>query len=67
MFKRRRFEQTVSLVDRLENFAKAMREKAEVLPPGPDRKAALAKASEAETTAEMDRWVSAPELKPPAD
>ena len=67
MFKRRRFKQTVSLVDRLKNFAKAAREKAEVLPPGPDRKAALAKPTEAETTAEMDRWVSAPELKPPAD
>jgi hypothetical protein len=67
MFKRRRFKQTVSLVDRLKNFAKAMREKAEVLPPGPDRKAAPAKATEAATTGEMDRWVSAPELKPPAD
>jgi hypothetical protein len=67
MPKRHHFKQTEPLADRLATFAKFMRERAETLPSGPDRTAALAKADQAETTAQMDRWISAPELKPPAD
>lgn len=67
MAKRHHFTQTEPLADRLATFAKIMRERAEALPPGPDRAAALAKADQADTTAQMDRWISAPELKPPAD
>lgn len=66
MTKRSHFKQTESLADRLEHFAKAMREKAATLPTGSERKAALAKATEAETTAQMDRWISTTEPKPPA-
>lgn len=59
MTKRSHFKQTEPLADRLEHFAKAMREKAATLPTDSERKAALAKATEAETTAQMDRWISA--------
>lgn len=39
----------------LGHFAEAMREKAATLPAGSERKSALAKATEAETAAEMGR------------
>lgn len=65
MPKRRRSSQTESLADRLTTFATLMRERAELLPPGPEKTAALAKADEADTTAQMDRWISSSELKRP--
>lgn len=65
MFKRRRFNQTVSLTDRLLAFAKLMRERAASMQPGSERNATLAKATDAETAIRMDQWVRSSELKPP--
>lgn len=65
MTKRRRFKQAVSLADRLATFAKLMRERAELMAPGAERTATLAKANQADATADMDRWMRSPELKHP--
>jgi hypothetical protein len=42
-----------------------MRERAETMASDREKAAALAKAKQAEQAADMDRWVSSPELKPP--
>lgn len=65
MFTRRHFKQTESLTDRLAAFAKIERERAELLPPGADKNAALAKASQADEAMEMGRWMRSLELNPP--
>lgn len=65
MKKRRRFKQTEPLADRLEVFAQLMRERAELMPPGREKADALAKADQAEATANLERWLSSPELQPP--
>ena len=63
MHKRRRFKQTESLPDRLRVFARLMRERAELVAPGPERADKLAKADQAEATAKLDRWLSSRGLK----
>ncbi|MBN8974091.1 MAG: hypothetical protein J0H51_19035 [Rhizobiales bacterium] len=65
MFKRRRFKQSESLGDRLAVFAKLMRERAELMRPGVEKAATLAKADRADLAADMDRWMSSGELKRP--
>lgn len=65
MTKRRRFKQTESLTDRLATFAKLMRERAATMSSGADKNAVLAKANQADKAADMDRWISSNELKPP--
>ena len=65
MIKRRRFNQTESLTERLATFAKLMRERAETMVVGDDRSAALAKADQADKAAQMDQWIRSSELKPP--
>jgi hypothetical protein len=65
MTKRLRFKQTESLADRLTTFAKLMRERAAHMAPGVEQTAVLAKANRAEDAAEMDRWLTSSELKPP--
>ncbi len=65
MFKRRRFKQAESLTDRLAVFAKLMRERAALMPPGTEKTATLAKADQADRAANIDRWISSLELKPP--
>jgi hypothetical protein len=65
MPKRHYFKQTESLSDRLTTFAKLMRERAVLLPPGAERTEALAKADQAEEAVKMNRWISSSELKPP--
>lgn len=63
MQKRRRFKQTESLENRLRVFARLMRKRAELMPPGPERADKFAKADQADATAKLDRWLSSPELK----
>lgn len=65
MIKRRRFKNTESLTDRLATFAKLMRERASILPIGPDKFAALAKANEADKAVQMEQWIRSSELEPP--
>mgnify|MGYP001285211852 CR=1 FL=1 len=65
MFKRRHFNQTTSFKDRLATFARLMRERAELMPPGDEKDAMLRKANEAETASEIDQWFRSSELKPP--
>jgi hypothetical protein len=65
MKKRRRFKQTTTLKDRLASFAKAVRDKANELRPGPEREALLKKARLADTAAHLDDWANSRGLKPP--
>ncbi len=65
MIKRRRFNQTESLTERLATFAKLMRERAETMVSIDDRVAAMAKADQADKAAQMDRWIRSAELKRP--
>jgi hypothetical protein len=57
---RRRFKQTVSLRDRLEMWAKDVREKAATLPAGPERDELLRKVSQADTASHLDEWANSP-------
>jgi hypothetical protein len=63
--KRRRFEQTVSLEERLAEEARRLREEAERLPHGPVRDDALRRARQAETGSHMTEWLTSPGLQPP--
>lgn len=65
MTKRRRFIQSESLCDRLVTFARLMRERAGLLPPGAEQSAVLAKADQADMAAKMDQWISSSGLKQP--
>jgi hypothetical protein len=65
MAERRRFNQTLSLKDRLAAFAKDVREKANLLPPGGQRDDLLQRASRAETASHLDDWANSSGLKPP--
>jgi hypothetical protein len=56
MQKRRRFQQTVSLADRLSTFAKEVRERASRLPPGPAREELMKKVCHAEAALRLDGW-----------
>jgi hypothetical protein len=65
MKNRRRLTQSIPLKDRLSAFIRAMRERADLMPPGPERDELLKKAQKAETAIEMDRWANSAELQPP--
>jgi hypothetical protein len=65
MQERRRFKHTASFQERLATFAKHAREKAEKLPPGSDREAALRKARQADTALHLNDWANSPGLQPP--
>jgi hypothetical protein len=65
MLKRRRFKQTQSLQDRLATFAKDTRDKAEALPPGPEREDLLKRARQADTASRIDEWANSTGLQPP--
>ena len=62
---RRRFKHQLTLKDRLESWASAIRAQAEQLPPSPEREALLKKASQADTAAHLDEWANSPGLQPP--
>jgi hypothetical protein len=65
MKKRRRFKHTASFEERLAAFAQEAREKAERLPPGPERDEALRKARQADTALHMTDWANSPGLQLP--
>jgi hypothetical protein len=62
---RRRFENIRTFPDRLSEFAREARERAEKLPPGPERDDLIRKARQADTAAHLDEWANSPGLKPP--
>jgi hypothetical protein len=65
MLKRRRFEQTLSLQERLSAWAGKVQEEAEKLPQGPERDALLKKMRQAETASHIEDWANSPGLRPP--
>jgi hypothetical protein len=65
MAERRRFNQAMSLKDRLTAFSKYTLAKAARLPPGPERDDLLQRASRADTAAHIDDWANSPGLQPP--
>ncbi|MBR0827207.1 hypothetical protein JQ596_16880 [Bradyrhizobium manausense] len=60
---RRRFKQATTLHDRLAKFAKDMRERAEVLPPGSERDELIKRARNAEAAARIDALLPPPKLR----
>jgi hypothetical protein len=58
MFSQRRFQESPSLKDRLALFAKATREKADLLPVGRERDELLMKASQADTASHLNDWIN---------
>jgi hypothetical protein len=63
---RRRFRQTTSLQCRLEAWSKELRDRAEKLPPGPERDELFQKLNQAYTAAYIDDWSNSQGLQPPA-
>jgi hypothetical protein len=62
----RRSRQSIPLKDRLALFAKKIRKKAALLPPGEEKEALLKKASQADTAwSDVKRWVNSSELQRP--
>jgi hypothetical protein len=55
----------LSLKDRLALYAKEVRVKAALLPPGIEREALLSKASKVETASKVDDWINSPGLQAP--
>ena len=65
MIKRRRFDQSTPLHERLDVWAQDVRDQATKLPPGPERDELLRKARQADTAAHLDDWANSPGLQPP--
>jgi hypothetical protein len=65
MSRRSRFKQSIPLKDRLSAFIQAMRERAALIPPGPERDEMLKKAKRAEAAQEIEGWANSSELQPP--
>jgi len=77
MLRRRRFEQSTPLHERLDVWAQDMRNAQDVrdvqdvgdqaakLPPGPEREALIKKARQADTASHLDEWANSPGLQPP--
>ena len=63
--KRFRFKPDRALGERLIMEARLAREKADQLPPGPEREDLLKKAREADLAAHIDEWLNSPGLKTP--
>jgi hypothetical protein len=67
MSKRRRFNPSSPLKDRLAAFAEDMRQKAAQLKSGAQQEELLRKARQAETASHLDEWANSPGLQPPTD
>jgi hypothetical protein len=65
MLKLRRFQQANALKDRLDSFAKEIRRKASLLPPGREKEQMLKKARQADIATHLDDWANSPGLQPP--
>jgi hypothetical protein len=61
---KRRHISYIPLQDRLSAFVNAMRARADLLPPGPERDELLKKAKKAETAVEL--WANSAEPRPPS-
>lgn len=62
---RRRFKNIRTFPDRLPDFARETRERAELLPPGPEKDELIRKARQAETASRIDGWINSRGLQPP--
>jgi len=65
MIDRRRFEQHLTLHDRLLAWAKQIDQDAAKLRPGPERDALVRKARQANVAVQFDNWCKSPGLQPP--
>jgi hypothetical protein len=65
MFKRRSFEQTKSLKQRLADEGERLREQAKMLPSGLVRDAVLMKVRQTEAASHMNEWLTSPGLQSP--
>ena len=65
MQERRRFQQKLSLQERLALFAKAARQNAALLRPGAEKDELLLKARQADTAAHLNEWASSPGYQAP--
>lgn len=63
--RRNRRRQTVSFDERLQQVAREAREAASRLPPGVSRDIMLRRASQAETAAHINAWLTSPGLQSP--
>ena len=62
---RRRFEQILSLEERLSEEAKRLRAEAKLLPHGARRDDMIRKARQAEIASHLNEWLTSPGLQPP--
>jgi len=62
---RRRLRQELSLKERLLASAREARDRAALLPPGPERQKLLRDARQLKITADLDSWISSTGLAPP--
>ena len=62
---RRRFRNTLTFPERLEQEVTRLQAAAGKLPPGVERKDLLRKARQAETARSVNEWLSSPGLRPP--
>jgi hypothetical protein len=62
---RRRFKQTTTLEERLDQEARRLREQAKKLPPGPEREEFNRKARQAEAASRLSDWLATPGSPPP--
>jgi len=62
---RRRFKHIRTFPDRLSDFARETRERAENLPPGPEKDEMLRKARQADNASDVNEWLNSPGLQPP--
>jgi hypothetical protein len=65
VMERRRFKQTTSLDQRLEEQAKRLRAEAREAPTGIEREQLMRRARQTEVAARMSAWLSSAELQPP--
>jgi hypothetical protein len=61
----RRTKHSKTFEDRLAEQAQTDRQRAQMMPPGPERDALMRKARECETAAHLNEWISSPGLQPP--
>jgi hypothetical protein len=62
---RRRIKHKTSLEERLANQAKRLRKQAKTMPPGAERDDLIRRASQNETAANLNAWLTSPDLVSP--
>lgn len=62
---RRRFKQTTTLEQRLEEQAQRLRNEAKGTPPGIARERLIRRARQAETAGQVQQWLNSPGLRAP--